>query len=91
MPSQKWNNIVFNYSSNKVDLFINGILEKTFIFDDSNKIPVYADNDVIRCGQPNGLYGAICNIVYTKENLLNNQIVNNYNILMLKNPPLPQI
>jgi hypothetical protein len=91
IPSQKWNNIVFNYSSNKVDLFINGILEKTFIFDDSNKIPVYADSDVIRCGQPNGLYGAICNIVYTKENLLNNQIVNNYNILMLKNPPLPQI
>jgi hypothetical protein len=92
LPSQKWNNIVFNYSSSKVDLFINGVLEKTFIFDRTVRYPIYKNTDVIETGEnKTGLYGAICNIVYTKENLLNNQIVNNYNVLMLKNPPLPQI
>ena len=32
MPSQKWNHIVFNYSSKHVDLYINGKLERTFYF-----------------------------------------------------------
>lgn len=92
LPSQKWNNIVFNYSSRGVDLFINGNLETTFTFDLKNKIPVYSDDDIIVSGQDKtGLYGAICNVVYTQNNLLNNQIVNNYNILMLKNPPILQI
>jgi len=92
MPSQKWNNIVFNYSGDKVDLFINGNLETTFYFDDTNKIPHYSEIDNITVGQNNkGLHGAICNVVYYKNNLLNNQIVNDYNVLMLKNPPVAQI
>jgi hypothetical protein len=92
LPSQKWNNIVFNYSGNKVDLFINGNLETTFRFDETNKIPQYSETDNITVGQNNqGLYGAVCNVVYYKNNLLNNQIVNNYNILALKNPPVAQI
>lgn len=92
LPSQKWNYIVFNYSSNKVDLFINGNLETTYAFDLINRLPIYSDDDIIVSGQDKtGLYGAICNVVYTKDNLLNNQIVNNYNILMLKNPPILQI
>jgi hypothetical protein len=92
LPSQKWNNIVFNYSSDKVDLFINGNLETTFYFDETNKRPHYSDMDNVTVGQNNkGLYGAICNVVYYKTNLLNNQIVNDYNVLMLKNPPVAQI
>jgi hypothetical protein len=92
LPGQKWNNIVFNYSSSKVDLFINGVLEKTLFFDSNIRFPLYNNSDVIVTGdEKTNLYGAICNIVYTKDNLLNNQIVNNYNILMLKNPPVPQI
>lgn len=92
MPSQKWNNIVFNYSANKVDLFINGVLETTFYFDTTNKRPQYSEIDNITVGQNNkGLHGAICNVIYYKNNLLNNQIVNDYNVLMLKNPPVAQI
>jgi hypothetical protein len=92
LPGQKWNNIVFNYSSNKVDLFINGNLETTFSFDAKNRVPVYLDTDTIVTGQQHqGLYGAICNIVYYKNSLQNNQIVNDYNFLMLKNPPIAQI
>jgi len=92
MPSQKWNNIVFNYSGDRVDLFINGNLETTFYFDETNRMPHYSEADNITVGQNNkGLLGAICNVVYYKNNLLNNQIVNDYNILMLKNPPVAQI
>jgi len=91
MPSQKWNNIVFNYSSQKVDLFVNGNLATTFYFDSANLMPNYSESDQIIVGEEKGLSGAICNIVYTKTNMLNNQIVNDYNILMLKSPPVPQI
>ena len=30
LQSQKWNHIVFNYNETYVDLYINGILERTF-------------------------------------------------------------
>jgi len=92
LPNQKWNNVVFNYSANKVDLFINGNLETTFHFDGTNKYPHYNETDNITVGQNSkGLLGAICNVVYYKTNLMNNQIVNDYNFLMLKNPPVAQI
>ena len=32
LPSQKWNNFVFTYTDNKVDLFINGVLVKNHNF-----------------------------------------------------------
>jgi hypothetical protein len=85
MPSQKWNNIVFNYYSDKVDLFINGNLERTFqLF---NNIPIYLATDNIEIGSKTGLSGAICNIRYYINPLSKTQIVNNYNLLMNKNPP----
>lgn len=85
MPSQKWNNIVFNYYSDKVDLFINGNLERTFQL--SNNIPIYLATDNIEIGSKAGLSGAICNIRYYINPLSKTQIVNNYNLLMNKNPP----
>jgi hypothetical protein len=88
LPGQKWNNIVFNYYGNKVDLFINGNLETSFIFDDTNTMPQYSINDRITTGTNDGLKGAICNITYNSDILENHQIVTNYNLLMLKNPPL---
>ena len=92
LSSQKWNNIVFNYSSGKVDLFINGNLETTHKFDLNNRPPEYNDDDIIITGEDKTwLHGAICNIVYSQNNLMKSQIINNYNILMLKNPPLAQI
>jgi hypothetical protein len=92
MPSQKWNNVVFNYIGNHVDLFINGELVTTFEFDNVNMMPAYSSDDIIYTGQDiNGLYGAICNIVHTKTSLAHTQIINNYNFLMLKNPPVLQI
>ena len=85
LPGQKWNNIVFNYYSDKVDLFINGNLEKTYVFD--NNAPNYTANDNITIGTQDGLDGAVCNINYYTEPLTKTQVINAYNLLMMKNPP----
>lgn len=85
LPGQKWNNIVFNYYSDKVDLFINGNLEKSYVFD--NNMPTYLATDNITVGTKDGLDGAICNVNYFIEPLTKSQITNAYNLLMMKNPP----
>jgi len=87
LPKQKWNNFVFNYTSNQADLFINGHLEKTFDFNQINNPPTYLATDIIKTGSINGLDGAICNIKYYTTPLTKTQIVNSYNLLMNKNPP----
>jgi hypothetical protein len=86
IPKQKWVNIVLNYVLNKADLFINGNLERTVIFD--NNEPDYSARDKFYIGSNNGLDGAICNIKYYNKPQTKTQIVANYNLLMNKNPPL---
>ena len=86
LDKQKWNNIVFNYSGNNVDLFINGNLENSFTLNINQ--PIYSNTDVFRIGETNGIYGSICNIEYYKYTLSKIQIINSYNLLLNKNPPL---
>ena len=86
LPTQKWNHFVFNYYNSKVDLFINGKLERTF--DLSGNMPQYSVNDVFKVGSEDGLDGAICNIDYFSAPLKNTDIANIYNLLMMKNPPI---
>jgi len=90
LPSQKWHNFVFNYNNSRVDLFINGKLEKTYEFgvDDINDLPTYSSSDEIKVGSENGLDGAICNVQYYSVPLTNTDIANLYNLYMLKNPPI---
>ena len=85
---QKWNNIVVNYDSNNVDLFINGAL----IYSQSyvNMFPKYKKTDRIAVGNSN-LQGAICNIEYHENVMTKADIVANYNLLLNKNPPLNNI
>ena len=68
---QKWNNIVVNYDSNNVDLFINGAL----IYSQSyvNMFPNIKKTDRIAVGNSN-LQGAICNIEY-HENVMTKPIL----------------
>ena len=82
---QKWNQIVFNYTSSQVDLFINGHLEKTFVFDKNE--PEYLASDVISVGSTDGLDGAICNVKYHYVPQSKRQIATSYNLLMKQNPP----
>lgn len=86
IEKQKWTNVVFNYSSSKADLFINGSLVKSFLFD-SNE-PDYDAYDKMFVGSNNGLDGAICNIKYINKRQTKAQIVNNYNLLININPPI---
>ena len=86
IPSQKWNNIVFNYYQNTVDLFINGNLERSMNLKNS---PIHMlPTDIISVGDVNGINGAICNIVYYTEPLTKTKISHIYNTNFMKNPPI---
>jgi hypothetical protein len=87
VPFQKWNFIVFNYRGNYVDLFINGNLEKTYPFQE-NEYPQYFNVDTMTIGDINGVDGAICNLMFYSKPLEINQIIQNYNYLLLQNPPV---
>jgi hypothetical protein len=86
LPNQKWNQIVLNYNRNIVDLFINGVLERTFTM--NGDMPIYNDLDTITVGDDSGLKGGICNVVYYKHPLSKEQIVTSYNTKMNSNPPV---
>jgi hypothetical protein len=88
IESQKWNNIVFNYNGNTVDIFINGDLVKTHT--DTNGLDI-KETDVFKYGNDKELDGAICNIKYYKKPLTKYQIVNIYNLLNGQNPPINNI
>jgi len=95
IPLQKWNNIVFNYIENGVDVFINGELTLSYNFS-NNDMPKYNEEDDIIVGDENGItnihanaiYGSMCNIVYYNNPLTKRQIILNYNMLVLQNPPI---
>jgi len=121
-PYQKWNNFVFSYMNNTMDVFVNGNLVKTFsqfylnktngdvmtFGTDITSTYTIKENDstqksVIKSAKPsntelkdisksgftnNGLYGAICNVVYYKKPLDNGQIITNYNMLSVNIPPI---
>jgi len=85
IKKQKWNNLVFNYNSMHADIFVNGVLERTLSL--KHKYPVFKQNDILTVGADNGLDGAISNIVYYPHTLTKNQIISQYNINSMRNPP----
>lgn len=87
LTNQKWNNIVFNYSMNNVDLFVNGDLEKSFNFKDNLPNLISKDSRMV-IGSNNGLKGGICNLEFTDNPLTYKHIKNKYNLLKNKNPPI---
>jgi hypothetical protein len=80
---QKWNNIIFNYSSGIIDIFINGDLKQSY----EGNIP-YMKNDNIVSGQEDGINGGICNVVYYNNALTMEKISNIYNSVKMLNPPI---
>jgi len=80
---QKWNNIIFNYSSGIMDIFINGELKQSY----EGNIP-YMKHDAISSGQDNGIHGGICNVVYYNKELTMEKISNIYNSVKMLNPPI---
>ena len=86
IPNQKWNNIVFNYTNNHVDIFINGVLERSFSV--VNTMPIYNDLDTITIGDENGLDGGVTNVVFYRHPLSEDQIALLYNSKMGSDPPI---
>ena len=80
---QKWNNIVINYKSGILDIFINGELIQSF----KGYIP-YMRKDDITSGDKDGIHGGICNVVYFDKSLNLVQIQNVYNSVKDLNPPI---
>jgi hypothetical protein len=80
---QKWNNIIFNYNSGIIDIFINGELKQSY----EGKIP-YMTNDNIVSGENDGIHGGICNVVYYNNALTMDKISNIYNSVKMLNPPI---
>ena len=70
---------MLNYNRNKVELYINGSLERTFSM--TKNMPTYNDLDNITVGEDNGLDGGICNMVYYKHPLSPEQIALSYNTI----------
>lgn len=88
LENQKWNQIVMNYNRNKVEIYINGNIERTFVL--TKDMPMYSDLDNISIGQDNGLDGAVCNVTYYRHALSPDQIALSYNSMSLSNMPVPR-
>jgi len=89
LPIQKWNYFVISYDEHKVNVFVNGNLEKTYHFTKA-EMPEYTNRDTISAGSdsPNKNLGAICNVQYHKVPIGQYEVIKEYNLLMYKNPPV---
>ncbi len=79
---QKWNNIVINYSSGIMDVFINDNLVAT-----QNNLMPYMDYDDVISGEVNGVKGGICNVIYFNKPIERSSISWNYSIMKNRSPP----
>ena len=100
MPGQKWNNVVFNYKEDGVDVFVNGELTLSHTF--TTDLPEYKNGDIFSVGHSytdtehsnkevfnaKSLYGAVCSVAYYVRPLTLSEIVRNYNVLSIRNPPI---
>ena len=80
---QKWNNIVINYDSGYMDVFLNGKLVGT-----KGTVSPYMKFDVVSAGANRGIEGGICNVIYYNRILSKGEININYNLLSELNPPI---
>jgi hypothetical protein len=88
MPVQKWNHVVFNYFSNRCDLFLNGKLA-TSVTLDALSAPTFHDADSMIVGEDkDSIVGAICNINAYRLPMTPEQIAFAYNMYHLRNPPV---
>lgn len=80
---QYWTNILVNYTSGTLDIFINGKL----VASKSGVIP-YMTHDKVTAGADDGLSGGVCNVAHFSRPLTKPQIDVYYTSLRLRNPPV---
>ena len=80
-PLQKWTNIVLNYDSGVLDIFIDSKLVSTTkgVLDKINSREMTVGGNV---------KGGICNVVYFPNSISKERIYLNYRMLKDKNPPI---
>jgi hypothetical protein len=83
MLLQKWNNIIFNYNGDVLDIFLNGELVKS----DIGVVPYYK-LDNLTIGEENGIKGGICNVIYFRKSLEASNIYYLYNSVKDRTPPV---
>jgi len=84
IANQKWNQFIFVYHENHVDLYVNGYLVKTW-----NKTEgitqTYTNTDMIVIGDmDHKLYGAVGEVIYYDHAVSSGEIANMWNIGRLK-------
>lgn len=80
---QRWNNIVINYDSGTMDIFINNNLVSS-----TPNIAPYMTYERVDVGEENGIHGGICNVTYYKHILSQNKINLMYKLLRNKEIPI---
>lgn len=80
---QKWNHIIINYDSGALDIFYNGLLEKSKL-----QIIPFMEYDTLDVGSDKGIFGRVCNVNYFKTPLTISQINHLYNSVKDKTPPV---
>jgi hypothetical protein len=82
---QKWVHFVITYSSDIIDIFINGELVKSLPRTPESVVFKPTDNAI--AGQKDGLFGGICNIQYFARAITKQEITFNYNLNKGLDPP----
>lgn len=80
---QKWINLVINYDSGILDVFMDGEL----VYSQPGLIP-FMSTDTVVIGDTEGIKGGICNVVYFASHISKTRIKTNYNYLKNNNPPV---
>jgi hypothetical protein len=83
IPHQKWINLVINYNSGILDIFLDGKLVGT----GRAKTLNLSRTAGLSVGEKHGVRGGLCNFVYFADSLTKQQIINNYEMYKNKSPP----
>ncbi len=91
IQGQKWNHLAISMDNGNAIIFMNGELIKTIPYTTSPSSQKSGDNKLSvgwNTDQIDGLFGAICNVVYYKTPLTPDQVARMYNLYLHKNPPI---
>lgn len=76
---QKWNQLIFVFRDNHMDLFLNGRLEKSF--PNTGTTNVFTEDDVIVLGDKHKeIYGAIADVLYYDYAMTMDDVVTSWNL-----------
>jgi hypothetical protein len=82
VPLQKWNNMVINYDSGIMDIFLNGRLVQSM----PQQI-TFMNYDGMEVGSDGGVRGQVCNVVYFPQAIPRRKVDTLYDSMKWLQPP----